>query len=139
METQQFTPLHYSELKRFWAQYGWTAPDIDLLPKRGYVAMKEGKILAAAFVYMSCSGMAMMDWVIGDKDAVALDRGMAVIEVVKECQKYATEHKKSVLYTITGNTHLQDVYRIVGFKNMESNVTSMAMSLDGANLDFLGE
>lgn len=139
MELSTFTEAHYPELSKFWGQYGWVAPSIDVLPRKGFVALHEGKIVAAAFCYLSCSGMALLDWVIGDKNAQPLTRGKAVYKVIGACQEYAKEQGKSVLYTVTANQALQETYRKIGFQDMEKGATSMAMSLDGTKLDFIKE
>ena len=139
MELTSFNSKHYEELSRFWGQYGWVAPSEELLPKKGYVAMQDGKIVAAAFVYLSCSNMALLDWVIGDKDASPLSRDKAIYGVIKACQEYARKQNKTVLYTVTANTALQATYRKLGFADMKAGATSMAMSLDGTKLDFLKE
>lgn len=139
MEISEFKDKHYPELSSFWSQYDWIAPSIDLLPRKGFVALNEGKIVAAAFVYMSCSGMAYMDWVIGDKNAEPLTRGKAVYKVVGACQDYAKEQGKQVLFTVTANQPLLKTYEKMGFQTMESGATTMAMSLDGSKLDFLQE
>lgn len=139
MEITTFTEKHYPELVEFWSQYGWTAPSVDVLPRKGFVALDNGKVVAAAFCYMSCSGMALLDWVIGDKNAQPLTRGKAVYKVIGACKDYAKEQGKSVLYTVTANTALQETYRKIGFQDMESKATSMAMSLDGTNLSFIKE
>lgn len=139
MEITSFSDKHYTELSKFWGQYGWIAPSIDLLPRKGFVALDNGKIVAASFCYMSCSGMALLDWVIADKESQPLTRGKAVYKVINACKDYAKEQGKSVLYTVTANTALQETYRKIGFQDMESKATSMAMSLDGTKLDFIKE
>lgn len=139
MDISEYKTSHYQELKGFWSQYGWSAPSEDLLPRKGYVAIHDGKIVAAAFVYRSCSGMAMLDWVIGNKEAEAQVRGKGVYKAVQACKDYAKQEGFKVLYTITGNKNLQETYRMIGFQDMEQNITSMAMSLDGSQLDFLKE
>lgn len=139
MEIQPFKTEHYSELSSFWSQYGWPPPKEEVLPKKGFVAIFNGKIVAASFIYLSCSGMALLDWVIGDKQADPLLRAKAVYNVVNACKDYAKEQNKCVLYTITANKNLQETYKKIGFTEMETNATTMAMSLDGSPLDFLKE
>lgn len=139
MEIQPFKTEHYSELSSFWSQYGWVAPKEEVLPKKGFVAIYNGKIVAASFVYLSCSGMALLDWVIGNKQVESSVRGKAVYNVISACKDYAKEQDKCVLYTVTANQVLQEIYKKVGFKNMETNATTMAISLNGLPLDFLKE
>ena len=139
MQICQFQKQHYEQLRGYWQQYGWVSPDMDLLPKNGFVAIKDDKVVAAAFVYQSCSGMALLDWVIADKNAQPLTRGKAVYSVINACRDFAKDKGFKVLYTVTANEHLQDTYRKIGFKDMEKNATSMAMSLDGSSLGFLRE
>lgn len=137
MKITPFKEEHYPELCQFWGQYGWVAPSIDVLPKKGFVALSDGKLVAAAFCYLSCSQMALLDWVIGDQNASPLTRGKAVYKVIGACKEYAVGQNKSVLYTVTANTALQETYRKIGFQDMEKGATSMAMSLDGTKLDFI--
>lgn len=139
MDYVEYKSEHHPELSKFWAQYGWVAPSDDVLPKKGFVAMHEGKLVAAAFVYQSCSGMALLDWVIGDMEAPPLTRGKAVYTVINACKEYAKTKGFKVLYTVTANENLQATYRKIGFKDMEKNATSMALSLDGTSLDFIKE
>jgi len=139
VDTQPYESKHYSELSLFWGQYGWIAPKESLLPKKGFVAITNDKIVAAAFVYQTCSGMALLDWVIGDKDANPLSRRNGVYSVIDKCKDFAKSEGVSVLYTVTANVALQETYKRIGFQDMEKNATSMAMSLDGSKLDFLKE
>lgn len=140
MDVTEFNPsAHYEGLKTMWAQYDWIAPEISVLPQKGFVALINGNPVAASFCYLSCSGMALLDWIIADKKIEAEVRGKAVAKTIMACKAYAISQKKQVLYTITANTHLQNIYKKIGFKDMEKNATSMAMSLDGSDLKFLGE
>lgn len=139
MNIVTFKTEHYEDLASFWEQYGWKAPSEEVLPKKGFVALSDGKPVAAAFVYLSCSGMALLDWVIGDKNASPMTRSKAVFAVVNACKEYAKESDKKVLYTVTANQALMETYRRMGFKDMESNATTLAMSLDGSSLEFLKE
>ena len=139
MEICNFTEEHYSSLKEYWEQYGWVAPSLEVLPRKGFVAMKDNKVVAAAFVYMSCSGMAYMDWVIGDKNAEPLTRGKAVYKLVNECKEYAKLQGKAVVFTVTANQPLIETYKKIGFQVMESNATTLAIATDGTKLDFLKE
>lgn len=139
MDLVEYRPEYHGELSKLWAQYDWVAPSDEVLPKKGYVAIENGQPVAAAFVYLSCSGMALLDWVIGDKNASPLTRGKAVYKVLGACKAYAIKEGKKVLYTVTANTALQDTYRKMGFKDMEKGATTLAMSLDGSDLGFLKE
>lgn len=137
MDIVEFRTEHHSTLSAFWELYGWTAPAEDLLPKKGFVGISGGKIVGAAFVYLSEAGMAFLDWVIVDPLALPMSRGKCVYRVVEACKAYAKEQGKKVLYTVTANDSLLKSYRRMGFENMEKNATTMALSLDGTKTDFL--
>lgn len=137
MDIVQYRSSHYDALSKFWAQYGWEAPPEDVLPKQGFTAIDNGKIVGAAFVYLSCSGMALLDWVIVDKHALPFTRGRATHDVIEACREYAKSQGKRVLYTITANKSLIASYERLGFEKMEQNATTMALSLDGTKTEFL--
>ena len=137
MDVVEFRTAHYDELSQFWRDYGWCPPSEEVLPKKGFVAVTNGKAVGASFVYLSESGMAFMDWVIADPNASALSRGKAVYKTVEACQEYARSQGKKVLYTVTANAALLGTYEAMGFEKMETEATTMAMSLDGTKTDFL--
>lgn len=139
MDLVRFEDKHYPILKEWWAQYGWIAPELDCLPRIGYVALVEGKPICAGFFYQSCSGMALMDWVISDKNAPALTRGKSVHKLIDTIIKEAKGAGFKVLYTVTANEHLLAAYERHGLKRMETGATTMAMSLTDKSLEFLKE
>lgn len=137
MEVVEFRYTHHDALGKIWAQYDWEAPSMEVLPKKGFVVFCMGKIVGAAFIYLSCSGMAFLDWVVVDMFVSPLIRGKAVYKAVIACKDYAQKEGKKVLYTVTANESLLKSYKKMGFMNMEQNATTMAMSLDGTKTDFL--
>lgn len=80
-----------------------------------------------------------MDWVISNPETTREERAPAIKAVVKACKEYAREQGYQVLYTVTANKHLQEIYREIGFSDMERNATTMAMTLTDTSLDFLRE
>lgn len=122
----------------FWERYGWTAPSQDILPRNGFVAVSAlGRVVGAAFVYLSQESMALLDWVVADPSALEISRGRAVHKTVQACKALALKEGKKVLYTVTANEALLRAYERMGFNDMEKNATTMAMSLDGSKIDFL--
>lgn len=137
MDIVEFRTSHYAQLSEFWRLYGWEPPKEAVLPKIGFVSLSAGKTVGAAFVYLSCSGMAFLDWVVVDPLASPVLRGKSVYKTVLACRDYAKEQGKSVLYTVTSTGSLLRTYKKIGFKPMEEKATTMAISLDGTTTDFL--
>lgn len=137
MDVVEFRYTHHDALAKIWEQYGWNAPSIEVLPKKGFVVFFMGKIVGASFVYLSCNGMAFLDWVVVDMFASPMVRGRAVYKSVIACKDYALKEGKKVLYTVTANEALLKSYKRMGFSVMEKNATTMAVSLDGTKTDFL--
>lgn len=133
------TDEHYSQLKILWEKHGWEAPLPDVLPRKGFVETVDGKVVAGAFIYRSCSLMMLLDWVVSDPEANPFTSGKAVFKVVGACKAYAIKEGFKVIYTITGNKKLSSMYERIGFSVMEKDAVSMALSLDGYELDFLKE
>lgn len=137
MDIVEFRTPHYPSLSEFWRLYGWAPPAEDVLPKKGFVSLFSGKVVGAAFVYLSCSGMAFLDWVVVDPIAAPILRGKSVYKTVLACRDYAKEQGKTVLYTVTSTAPLLRTYKKIGFETMEKKATTMAVSLDGTKTDFL--
>lgn len=133
----EFRADHYDALSKIWRLYGWNPPTMDVLPKKGFVASFSGKIVGASFLYLSCSAMAFLDWVVVDPTVSPIARGKAVYKTVLACRDYAKSQGKTVLYTVTATESLLRTYKKLGFENMEKNATTMALSLDGTKTDFL--
>ena len=137
MDLIKFEDKHYEDIKPWFAQYGWTAPALDVLPRTGFVALSEGKPVCAGFYYKSCSGMAYMDWMIGDQNASPLSRGKGVVSIVNAIKEDAKANGFKILYTVTANQPLISTYKKLGLQEMETGATTLALSLDGSTQDFL--
>ena len=137
MRLVPFNPHYYEKIKPWWAQYGWEAPRLEVLPKIGFVALKDETPIAAGFYYQSCSGMAYMDWIIADRDASLISRGKAVYRIVERIIEDAKVRGFHVLYTVTANSSLIETYKKIGLSEMESGATTLALSLNGVSTQFL--
>lgn len=127
---------HYEALKGFWAQYDWEAPDLDCLPRTGFVALSGSSIVGACFYYKTNSKMALMDWLIADKDANKDKRRTAVAGLIDKIKSELEEQGVKIIYTFTANQNIIKTYSRMGFQVMEKDAVSMAYSVD-KNLDFL--
>lgn len=128
---------HYKTLKGFWEQYDWSAPKIEYLPKTGYVSKVGGEIIAACFYYRTNSQMAILDWLIADRNSDRRIREMAIVKLIKKIKAEAVLKGFSVLYTISGNARLIETYEGHGFEMMERDAYTMAWSKK--DLAFLGD
>lgn len=137
MDVVEFRTSHYAELAGIWERYGWTPPSEEVLPKRGYVMISGGKVVGASFIYISCSGMAYLDWIVVDPLAHPMARGKCVHKTIQACLDYSKSLGKTVAYTVTANKSLLKALKKLGFQDMETHATTMAMSLDGTKTDFL--
>jgi hypothetical protein len=137
MDVVSFNRIHYPELVSWWKSYGWMPPSIDALASQGFIAVENGAILAAAFIYQTCSSIAFMDWIVAKKNQPKETRQKAVKSVIEACKQYAKDEGYDIVYTITANIHMQDTYRSLGFKDMEKNAVSMAFNIKANELEFL--
>lgn len=127
---------HYEALRMFWAQYDWEAPELDCLPRTGFVAQNETGIIGACFYYKTNSKMAMMDWLIADKESDKEHRNVAVLMLIEKIKTELKDAGVKIIYTITANKKIVETYKRMGFQVMEEGVVSMAHSTN-KNLDFL--
>lgn len=137
MEVIKFdSELHFEVLKSWWLQYGWVVPELETLPPTGFIAVSNGAPICAGFCYFTDSKMAFMDWIIGDRSADKELRKQGVDMVINALITRAKEKEVGIIYTVTGNTHLINTYKELGFGEMEKNISSLAYSFN-KDTDFL--
>lgn len=67
------------EVSEWFAKRNWNSPPQgQMLPSTGYVAVKEGKLLSVAWLYITNSAMGIVDWIATSPDAGF--RGIASLE-----------------------------------------------------------
>lgn len=119
------------------SQYKWSPIDFDCLPKTGVVAINQhGQPCAVGFVYfLEDTRMAFIDYIIGNPELSALQRGRGVVRVINTLINDVRSRfgDKGLVYTLTGNKTIENALLKQGFKLGESKVQSLYLTIGNVN------
>lgn len=95
----------YTTLIKWWESYeDVEVPDSGLLPNNGlggFVVEKEGKIRAAAYLYLTNSDIGYVDFLISDPNYKNRDRYEMIIDLINVCSEVAIEEGCRVVWAMT--------------------------------------
>lgn len=118
----------FVEVSAWFADSHWKTPPMgNNLPESGYIAEEGGRKLAVAWLYVTNSGVALVDWVktnpeVGGRGVFAVKKLMGHIEAIAENQI------NSIIY-VTPNDRLAGFLKSrCGFKTRKENVCVRSLS-----------
>ena len=95
----------YPTLVKWWESYdGVEVPDSGLLPDGGlggFVVVKEGKLIAAAFLYLTNSDIGYVDFLISDPNYKGRDRFDMITVLIDVCSEVAIKQGCRLIWAMT--------------------------------------
>tara|TARA_R110002167_G_scaffold34476_3_gene109749 strand:- start:443 stop:931 length:489 start_codon:yes stop_codon:yes gene_type:complete len=95
----------YDTLIGWWESYGhMLTPSLGLLPedgKSGLVIEKEGKMISAAFVYLTNSDMGYIDFMVSNPNYKSRDRFEIITTLIEACSELAIELGCRIIWAMT--------------------------------------
>lgn len=140
--TFKYDSSYYEEVCALWAQHEWNAPVPPHCLPDGYIAVVDGKVMAACFVFLASNAkMAVVDYAVIDKYASKEISHMALYRVIQRCTSIAREHvgNDGIVMTLSSNPHVFKFFEQNGFIKAETGVTTMILPLKTSKLDFIKE
>lgn len=140
--TLKYDPSYYEEVCELWKQHGWNAAVPPQCLPDGYIAISDGKVIAACFVFLASNAkMAVVDYAVIDKYASKEISHMALYRVIQRCTSTAKDHvgNNGIVMTLSSNPHIFKFFEQNGFVKAESGVTTMILPLEASKLDFIKE
>lgn len=89
-ETNRLSSEDYAIIAPWWQARGGNAPDSNLFPNVGFIALTTtGEPIACAFAYIdgSGSGVAMLAWMASNPEFASIETGSAIIELIYFIEK----------------------------------------------------
>ena len=124
----------YATLVKWWNQWEFGVVPKDMLPVDGVIVSVDGKPICAAGIYLySKTSLALMEWVVTDKDSDLRKRHKALKMCIDSIMDLAKKRGAKLVYTMTKEEALQKRYQ--KYHNMvltESNVKTFLRDLDGS-------
>lgn len=116
-------------LKKWWDDWGWTAPPKDFLPdngKGGMIVYDKETPICAGFVYITNSGVAWVDWIISNKEYRKKPHRKQAIGILIEtltnlCERSGAKYS----YALIKNKSLIETYQHLGYDKADSYTQEM--------------
>ena len=125
----------YDTLVKWWTQWEFGIVPKDMLPQDGVIVSVDDKPICAAGIYLyRKTALALMEWVVTDKDSNLRKRHKALKMCIDSIMDLAKKRGAKLVYTMTKEEALQKRYQ--KYHNMvltESNVKTYIRDLDGTN------
>jgi len=125
----------YDTLVKWWTQWEFGIVPKDMLPQDGVIVSVDDEPICAAGIYLyPKTALALMEWVVTDKDSNLRKRHKALKMCIDSIMNLAKKRGAKLVYTMTKEEALQKRYQ--KYHNMvltESNVKTFIRDLDGTN------
>jgi hypothetical protein len=115
----------YETLCGWWKCQNFEAPPWEILPATGYIANET----AAAWLYLSNSPIAWIEWVVVDPKAPKKLRGNSIDAVIEHVAASAKFTGATVLFTSTSNFPFMERLRRHGFAEGDKRVNQFVRTL----------
>ena len=125
----------YDTLVKWWTQWEFGIVPKDMLPQDGVIVSVDDKPICAAGIYLyPKTALALMEWVVTDKDSNLRKRHKALKMCIDSIMNLAKKRGAKLVYTMTKEEALQKRYQ--KYHDMvltESDVKTFIRDLDGKN------
>lgn len=105
-------------LLSWWKAWGWPDIEKDLMPLDGLgglIVEKQGKPIAAGFLYLTNSKVAWTEWIISDPEYREEDRKKCLGMVVEGLENVAISAGYKIILSIGRNKGLLSIHKELGY------------------------
>lgn len=125
-----YRPFNYEKdhpvVAKWWEKHGWPVIPGFMLPPVGIVATTDhGEPMAAGWLYQSDSPISWMEWIVGDPDVGAQERGEALDVLIEALKNKADEVLKPLMFTSVRHEGLIERLKKHGFQINDGGMTNM--------------
>lgn len=116
----------YETLSTWWTGYDFPVVPKECLPENGLII--DG--LCAGFIYKTDSNIAIMEWIIGNKEADSGARKAALEDLIKSLTDMARSLGYKRVFSMVKHPNLIQLYKENGFLESDTNMTHFVGRLD---------
>lgn len=125
MQVRKFEEQDYEVVCAWWDSHGWPRVPFTSLPFNGYLV--DGT--CAAFLYVTDSDLAIMEWIIGNPAVEKSVRGEALNNLIEFISKDAKNMGYKTIITMTKHSKLIDRFVSHGFMVTDENMIHLVKEL----------
>ena len=117
-------------LCKWWEDWGWTPPPLDMLPDTGFILSNQfEEDICAGFLYKTDSKVCWLEYIVSDKKYKRDDRSRAITSIIDYLSKKAKEEDFKYIYTSLKNKPLIKKYESCGFIKGDESCLEMVKIL----------
>ena len=120
------------------SQYNWDPFPKKSTPKTGRIVSFNGKDIAAGFMFFTDVNVAIIGYIIADRNEKSEVRREAASYIIEDLTDYAKIKGNEIIYTYTNHSSLIDIYKGCGYKSLQQNIQTLAYTTT-EEYDFLTE
>lgn len=115
----------YGTTCTWWGENGWPVVAPLMLPPTGFIVPG----MCVGYLYETNSGVALLEWIVGTKNADKAQRSLAIDILIKTMIVSAKERGFKALFTSTKNKSLINRYEKQGFLKTDTESTNLVRAL----------
>lgn len=116
-------------LRKWWLDWGWTAPKKDFLPddgKGGLIVYADDIPVCAGYLYMTNSKASWVEWIISNKEFREKPyRRQALTLLIESLTNISKNLGNKYVYTLLKHPSLIEIYSELGYAKGDSNAQEM--------------
>lgn len=133
MEFKHIEEKDLHTILSWFSQYkNWAAPPREALPDNGLggvVIHKDGQLIVAGYLYKTNSKLALLEWVVANKEYREDDRDDAVLLLVRVLKEVAGVEGFKHIFAFTQHEKLIEKYEEAGFVKSPSLSNELVLKL----------
>jgi len=108
----------YETIRVWWERWKWPVIPREALPdngKCGFIVEKNNKPIVSAFLYLTNSTGALLEWIVSNPDYREDDRKDAIELLINEAEKACKQMGVAYIFSIGRNKSLIETHRKLGW------------------------
>ena len=108
----------YKTICAWWKWWRWPVLPKGALPdngKCGFMVEKNNKPIVSAFLYLTNSSVALLEWIVSNPDYKENDRKDAIELLVNEAEKFCKGIGVTIIFSIGRSKHLIEIHKKLGW------------------------
>lgn len=108
----------YETICDWWKWWRWPVLPRTALPddaKSGFMVEKNGKPIVSAFLYLTNSSVALLEWIVSNPSYKQNDRKDAIELLINESEKFCKAMGITFIFSIGRNKHLIETHKKLGW------------------------
>lgn len=119
----------YPEICEWWRAGGWSYVPKSALSQIGSIVEEGDLKIAAAWLYITGSGLCQLEWLVTNPEAKPKQRVKAIKKCIKSLGKLGKAGGAELVFTSLNNDALIRIYQKCGFGITEKNMTNLIWRL----------